>query len=87
MTKFNLGPNVLKAYEMELFSSRQEPCLRKAANVKEENFIAFQDKKRILYYIIQITSVLPLMIRIKNELNKDKNFMIIKYKHNPTFNI
>ena len=36
--------------------------LRKAANGKEENFAAFQGKKRILYYIIQITSVLLLMI-------------------------
>ena len=62
MKKFNLGPNILKAHEMELFSSRQELCMRKAANVKEENLIAFQGKKRILYYIIQITSVLPLMV-------------------------
>ena len=39
-------------------------CLRKAAKGKEENYMAFQGKKRILYYIIQITRVLPLMFRI-----------------------
>ena len=44
ITKFNLGPNILKAHEMELFSSRQEPWLRKAANVKEENLMAFQGR-------------------------------------------
>ena len=45
MTKFNnLGPNILKAHEMELFSSRQELRLRKAANVKEENLMAFQGR-------------------------------------------
>ena len=44
MTKFNLGPNILKTHEMELFSSRQELWLRKAANVKEENLMAFQGR-------------------------------------------
>ena len=38
-----------------------EARLRKAAKGKEENFMVFQGKKRISYYIIQITSVLPLM--------------------------
>ena len=44
MTKFNLGPNILKAHEMELFSSRPELWLRKAANVKEKNLMAFQGR-------------------------------------------
>ena len=44
ITKFNLGPNILKAHVMELFSSRQELWLRKAANVKEENLMAFQGR-------------------------------------------
>ena len=44
MTKFKIGPNILKAHEMELFSSRQELWLRKAANVKEENLMAFQGR-------------------------------------------
>ena len=39
----------------------KEVWLRKAAEGKEEYFMAFQGKKRILYYVIQITSVLPLM--------------------------
>ena len=33
--------------------------------------MAFQGKKRILYYIIQITSVLPLMILQKEEDNSN----------------
>ena len=44
MTKFNLGPNILIAHAIELFSSRQELWLRKAANVKEENLMAFQGR-------------------------------------------
>ena len=44
ITKFNLGPNILKAHVIELFSSRQELWLRKAANVKEENLMAFQGR-------------------------------------------
>ena len=44
ITKFNLGPNILKAHVTELFSSRQELWLRKAANVKEENLMAFQGR-------------------------------------------
>ena len=44
MTKLNLGPNILIAHVIELFSSRQELWLRKAANVKEENLMAFQGK-------------------------------------------
>ena len=44
ITKFNLGPNILKAHLIELFSSRQELWLRKAANVKEENLMAFQGR-------------------------------------------
>ena len=44
MTKFNLGPNIFKAHVIELFSSRQELWLRKAANVKEENLMAFQGR-------------------------------------------
>ena len=44
ITKFNLGPNILKAHVIELFSSRQELWLRKAANVKEENLTAFQGR-------------------------------------------
>ena len=44
MTKFNLGPNILKAHVIELFSSRQELWLRKAANVKEENLMAFHGR-------------------------------------------
>ena len=47
MTKFNLGPNILKAQEMELFSSRPELRLRKAANVKEENLMAFQGEAKL----------------------------------------
>ena len=46
ITKFNLGPNILKAHVIELFSSRQELWLRKAANVKEENLMAFQGRQR-----------------------------------------
>ena len=42
--RLHLGPNILKAHEMELFSSRQELCLRKAANVKDENLVAFQGR-------------------------------------------
>ena len=42
--RLRLGPNILKAHEMELFSSRQELWLRKAANVKEENLMAFQGR-------------------------------------------
>ena len=44
ITKFNLGPNILKAHVIELFSSRQGLWLRKAANVKEENLMAFQGR-------------------------------------------
>ena len=44
IAKFNLGPNILKAHVIELFSSRQELWLRKAANVKEENLMAFQGR-------------------------------------------
>ena len=44
ITKFNIGPNILKAHVIELFSSRQELWLRKAANVKEENLMAFQGR-------------------------------------------
>ena len=44
ITKLNLGPNILKAHVIELFSSRQELWLRKAANVKEENLMAFQGR-------------------------------------------
>ena len=44
ITKFDLGPNILKAHVIELFSSRQELWLRKAANVKEENLMAFQGR-------------------------------------------
>ena len=44
ITKFNLGPNILKAHVIELFSSRQELWLKKAANVKEENLMAFQGR-------------------------------------------
>ena len=44
ITKFNIGPNILKAHVIELFSSRQELRLRKAANVKEENLMAFQGR-------------------------------------------
>ena len=44
MTKFNIGPNILKAHVIELFSSRQELWLRKATNVKEENLMAFQGR-------------------------------------------
>ena len=44
ITKFALGPNILKAHVIELFSSRQELWLRKAANVKEENLMAFQGR-------------------------------------------
>ena len=44
ITKFNLGLNILKAHVIELFSSRQELWLRKAANVKEENLMAFQGR-------------------------------------------
>ena len=44
ITKFNLGPNILKEHVIELFSSRQELWLRKAANVKEENLMAFQGR-------------------------------------------
>ena len=40
ITKFNLGPNILKAHVIELFSSRQELWLRKAAN----------SRKRILWH-------------------------------------
>ena len=42
--RLRLGPKILKAHEMELFSSRQELWLRKAANVKEENLMAFQGR-------------------------------------------
>ena len=44
ITKFKIGPNILKAHVIELFSSRQELWLRKAANVKEENLMAFQGR-------------------------------------------
>ena len=46
---------------MQVNDTVKEVWLRKAAKGKEENFMAFQGKKRVLYYIIQITSVLPLM--------------------------
>ena len=42
--RLRIDPNILKAHEMELFSSRQELWLRKAANVKEENLMAFQGR-------------------------------------------
>ena len=42
--RLRLGPNILKAHEMELFSSRQQLWLRKAANVKEENLMTFQGR-------------------------------------------
>ena len=34
--------------------------------------MAFQGKKRILYYIIQITSVLPLMVGAEHEMDIDR---------------
>ena len=42
MTKSNIGPNIPKSTCAEL---KHGIWLRKAANVKEENFMAFQGKE------------------------------------------